>query len=66
MGWNGTYTTENVHTAKGVTEFFRKYHFSDKCKIIASNCKNNVWYGAIEFEGAVQKSYYSIATLNGF
>lgn len=51
MGWNGTYTTENVHTAKGVTEFFRKYHFSDKCKIVASNCKNNVWYGAIEFEG---------------
>lgn len=51
MGWNGTYTTENVHTAKGVTEFFRKYHFSDKCKIVASNCKNNVWYGAIEFDG---------------
>lgn len=51
MGWNGTYTTENVHTAKGVTEFFRKHHFSDKCKIIASNCKNHVWYGAIEFDG---------------
>lgn len=49
MGWTGTYTTENVRTVKGITEFFKKHLFNETCNILASNCKNNVWYGALEY-----------------